>query len=43
MPRGTRKDEQLTRMQAVWEACVRHGFNFAPRLHILTFDDRKGI
>lgn len=43
MPRGARKDEQLTRMQAVWEACVRHGFNFAPRLHILTFDDRKGI
>ncbi|MFV0350268.1 MAG: hypothetical protein ACK5JO_16975 [Halodesulfovibrio sp.] len=43
MPRGARKDEQLARMQAVWEACVRHGFNFAPRLHILTFDDRKGI
>jgi 7-carboxy-7-deazaguanine synthase len=43
MPRGARKDEQLARMQAVWESCVRHGFNFAPRLHILTFDDRKGI
>ncbi|UZP66996.1 7-carboxy-7-deazaguanine synthase QueE [Desulfovibrio mangrovi] len=43
MPRGSRKDEQLRNMALVWELCVQHGFNFAPRLHILTFDDRKGI
>lgn len=43
MPLGSRREEQMQRMEAVWNLCVRYGFNFAPRLHILAFDDRKGI
>lgn len=43
MPLGARRQEQQQRMAAVWELCVRHGFNFSPRLHILTFNDKKGV
>jgi len=43
MPLGSRRQEQLSRMADVWELCVLHGFNFSPRLHILAFDDKKGI
>ncbi len=43
MPLGACREEQMARMPRVWEQCVRHGFNFSPRLHILTFDDTKGI
>ncbi len=43
MPLGATRDEQLRRMADVWEACARHGFNLSPRLHILTFDDKKGV
>jgi 7-carboxy-7-deazaguanine synthase len=43
MPLGAVRQEQAARMAAVWDLCVRHGFNFSPRLHILTFDDKKGV
>ncbi len=43
MPLGAHRDEQLRRMPGVWEACARHGFRFSPRLHILTFGNRRGI
>ena len=43
MPLGATRQEQTARMPEVWEQCVRHGFNFASRLHILTFDDKKGV
>ncbi len=43
MPLGRRREEQAVRMAGVWEICMRYGFNFAPRLHILTFDDTRGI
>jgi 7-carboxy-7-deazaguanine synthase len=43
MPLGARRHEQELRMAAVWEHCVRHGFNFSPRLHILAFDNKQGV
>ncbi len=43
MPLGSRKAEQEERMAGIWEQCVLHGFNFSPRLHILTFDNRQGV
>ena len=42
MPLGATRQEQSARMPEVWEQCVRYGFNLASRLHILTFDDKKG-
>jgi len=43
MPLGALRQEQMQRMATVWDLCVRHGFNFSPRLHILTFNDKKGV
>lgn len=43
MPLGATRNEQLKRMADVWETCARHGFNLSPRLHVLTFDDKKGV
>lgn len=43
MPLGRTRSEQLAAMPQVWEHCLRHGFRFSPRLHVLAFNDRKGI
>lgn len=43
MPLGSTRKEHAQRMEAVWNSCCEHGFNFAPRLHILTFDDKRGV
>jgi 7-carboxy-7-deazaguanine synthase len=43
MPLGALRQEQMHRMATIWDLCVRHGFNFSPRLHILTFNDQKGV
>lgn len=43
MPFGATRKLQHQNTPAVWELCVQHGFNFSPRLHVLAFDDRKGV
>jgi len=43
MPLGASRKEQLNRSPQVWNFCVEKGFNFSPRLHTLTFDDKRGI
>lgn len=43
MPLGAHRTDQLERMAAVWELCALHGFNFSPRMHVLAFDDRRGV
>jgi 7-carboxy-7-deazaguanine synthase len=43
MPRGAARAVQRERMAAVWQFCVDHHFNFAPRLHILAFDNKRGV
>jgi len=43
MPLGASRTDQLKLSAPVWEYCVEKKFNFAPRLHVLTFDRRKGI
>lgn len=43
MPRGTMRHEQLGLFRAVWEFCVEKKFNFSPRLHILAFNDQRGV
>lgn len=43
MPQGATREEQLRRAERIWRFCSNHGYNFAPRLHILTFDQQQGI
>lgn len=43
MPLGATRREQLERLGQAWGACQQHGFNLAPRLHILTFNNKKGV
>lgn len=43
MPEGQTRAQQLRCMPRVWEMCVKSGYRFSPRLHILTFDDKKGV
>lgn len=43
MPMGVTRDEQLKRMEAVFVFCKTHGYRMTPRLHVLIFDDRRGV
>ncbi|MCP4746355.1 MAG: 7-carboxy-7-deazaguanine synthase QueE [Desulfobacteraceae bacterium] len=43
MALGANRSQQLNRMNQVWKLCVIHGFQFSPRLHILAFNQQKGI
>lgn len=40
---GASRQEQLARAEELWQFSVDHGFNYSPRLHILTFDTRRSI
>lgn len=43
MALGASREEQLRRMPPLWDVCREHGFRLSPRLHILTFDRKKGV
>lgn len=43
MPLGRSREEQIARMPMVWDLCVRYGYCMSPRIHILAFDQKKGI
>lgn len=43
MPEGKTRKKQLQKMEDVWEYCSDRGFNFSPRLHVLTYDDKRGV
>ena len=43
MALGANRDTQIRRMPELWDICVRHGYHFCPRLHILVHDRKKGI
>lgn len=43
MALGASRKEQLEAMPLLWEICRAHGYQFSPRLHILAFDQKKGI
>ncbi|HAJ01189.1 MAG TPA: 7-carboxy-7-deazaguanine synthase, partial [Dehalococcoidia bacterium] len=42
LPEGRKLEVLRTRNQWVSEACVKHGFRFSPRLHILLWGDERG-
>lgn len=43
MPKGASREIQLKNFAAIWRYCVKRGFNFSPRLHILAFDNKNGV
>lgn len=43
MPMGETRKEQLARSSALWRLCTEKRLNFSARLHILAFDDLKGV
>jgi 7-carboxy-7-deazaguanine synthase len=43
MPEGRTKNHQFGKMEEVWKYCCEKQYNMSPRLHILTFGNKKGI
>jgi 7-carboxy-7-deazaguanine synthase len=43
MPQGKTRAEQLKRMSTIFSFCREHGYRMTPRLHVLIFDDKRGI
>ncbi|MGC9323533.1 MAG: 7-carboxy-7-deazaguanine synthase QueE [Desulfomonilia bacterium] len=43
MPLGATRDEQLLTMELVFTYCRDRGYRMSTRLHILTFDARRGV
>lgn len=43
MPQCTTREEQLRLMPFLWEFCSLYGYNFSPRLQILTFGKKRGV
>jgi 7-carboxy-7-deazaguanine synthase len=43
MALGATRQEQLERMEAVFTFCAERGYRMSPRLHILVFDNRRGV
>lgn len=43
MPEGRTKEEILARLPFLFEICSIEGWNLSPRLHVLAFDDKRGI
>jgi len=43
MPKGISREEQLNKFQDIWSFCVENGFHFSPRLHVLTFNNKRGV
>lgn len=43
MPEGRTAETVRAASAAVWALALRHGFNFSSRLHVIAFDDKRGI
>ncbi len=43
MPECQTREEHLTKFESTLEWCKIKGFNFSPRLHILLWDNKKGV
>ncbi len=43
MPKGISREEQLVKFEDTWIFCVENGFHFSPRLHVLTFNSKRGV
>ena len=43
MPEGDLNDKLQARRQMVIELCIKEGYNYTDRLHILSYGDRRGV
>jgi 7-carboxy-7-deazaguanine synthase len=43
MPRGENRDVYLDHLPLAWEFALNHGFNLSPRLHVETFNTKRGV
>lgn len=43
MPEGKTRDEQIARMPEVLNYCIKKGYKFSPRGHILAWNTKKGV
>jgi 7-carboxy-7-deazaguanine synthase len=43
MAEGKTKKEQEKKAKEVWNYCTKKGYNFSPRLHVMTWDIKKGV
>lgn len=43
MPKGVNQQEQLDKFQDIWTFCLENSFHFSPRLHVLTFNNKRGV
>lgn len=43
MPECTTREEHIDRFESTLKFCETNGFNFSPRLHILLWDNKKGV
>lgn len=43
MPKGISREEQLIKFEDTWSFCLENGFHFSPRLHVLTFSNKRGV
>ncbi|MDP8240399.1 MAG: 7-carboxy-7-deazaguanine synthase QueE [Candidatus Hatepunaea meridiana] len=42
MPEGVNRDDQILSMREIADICIRKGYHFSPRLHILIWNNEKG-
>ena len=43
MPEGLERNQLNERRKWLTELCVREGYNFTDRLHIITYGDERGV
>lgn len=43
MPLGATRKDQVLRLPVIAELAVQYRFNLSPRLHVLAWDDKKGV
>lgn len=41
MPEGSTRERQIANTPAIIDLCLKHGFRFSPRLHILAWDNER--
>lgn len=43
MPEGRTKEEQEQKTSSVVDLCIKHGFNFSPRLHLAIWGSKRAV
>lgn len=42
MPQASNRETYLAKAPVIAELCIKHGFTFCPRLHVLLWDNQRG-